>query len=108
MARTQAHHSGVIDSDNVEDNGEECDKDNNIDCESEISDLPSLADIFLRSDSGFNCKGDRENSAFAATAAGIQLGASLDRLIVLDDDWPADDPYTPSSDDKNLPSKTRT
>lgn len=97
----RACRSGVIDSDNVED-GQESDKDDSIDCESEISDLPSLMDIFLRSDSGFgesadlsykasaspspvdrtrkDCchEGDCENSGnpTATIAAGTQPGAS--------------------------------
>ncbi len=97
----RARRSGVIDSDKVVD-GKECDKDKDINCEREIGDLPSLTDIFLRSDSGFGgsadlnckasaspapvdrtgkecyCEGDCENSGnpTATTAAGIWLRAS--------------------------------
>ncbi|KAK5282692.1 hypothetical protein LTR80_011998, partial [Exophiala xenobiotica] len=123
---TRARRSGVIDSDNVED-GEESDKDDGIDCESEISDLPSLTDIFLRSDSGFrgsadlsykasaspspvdrtrkDCfhEGDCENSGnpTATIAAGTQPGASQDDPIVLDDDHPVDIPDAAASGDGN-------
>ncbi|KIX01042.1 uncharacterized protein Z518_10108 [Rhinocladiella mackenziei CBS 650.93] len=122
----RAHRSGVIDSDNVED-GEECDKDDDIDYESEIGDLPSLTDVFLRGDSGFKsadlsckaatspapvdrtgkeccCEGDCGNSGnpIATTAAGIQLGASQgeswrSHVVV----HPADILDTATSDDRN-------
>ena len=93
---TRARSSGVTD-------GEDCDKDDDdSDYESEISDLPSLTDIFLRSDPGFGgstdlkCKAsaspapvdgtgkeccregglEESGNPIATTAAGIQLGAS--------------------------------
>ncbi|KIX06502.1 uncharacterized protein Z518_04478 [Rhinocladiella mackenziei CBS 650.93] len=129
---SRARRSGVFDSDKVEDD-EECDRDDDIDCESEISDLPSLTDIFLRSDSGFggsadlNCKasassapvdrtgkeccreGDCESSGnpTATTAAGIRLGASQDNPIVLEDDQPVDISDAASPDDQNPNPRSR-
>ncbi|KIW41808.1 hypothetical protein, variant [Exophiala oligosperma] len=90
--------------------------DDDIDCESEASDLPSLYEIFTRNDTQFGgsgefgCKvfassapvdrtseergreGDSEEIAdlAAATVTSVQLGASQDNPIVLDDDQPVD------------------
>jgi len=96
------------------------------DHESEISDLPSLADIILRSDPGFGgsadlrseastppalgrtgkeCwrESDCENSAqpTATTSTGIQPGASQDNPIVLDDYQPVSFPDAAASEDGN-------
>ena len=50
VAKTR--RSGSADSDNVEDNGEECDKYGDIDCESETSDLLSLTESFCGATQG--------------------------------------------------------
>ncbi|OQU97138.1 hypothetical protein CLAIMM_03122 [Cladophialophora immunda] len=100
--------------------------DNDIDYESDASDLPSLADIFLRSHTRFRgddlsykastspvppdrtskkrCYGgDSEDGAnpAAAAATGVQLGASQDEPIVLDDEQPVNIPDAAASGDKN-------
>ncbi|KAI9793928.1 MAG: hypothetical protein M1816_007180 [Peltula sp. TS41687] len=122
----RARSSGSPDSDKIEDDGDECDKEDDIDCESETSDLPSLADIFLRSDSGFkgsdgpSCKAfalrapfdrtgkdychesDREDSGSpaATTATDVRHGSSQDNPIVLDDDQPINTHDAACSDHK--------
>ena len=69
----RARRSGVIDSDDVED-GEERDIDDDIDSESEISDLPSLTDMYLQGDSGFGGSADLSRKASASPSAVDKTG----------------------------------
>ncbi|KIX01143.1 uncharacterized protein Z518_10209 [Rhinocladiella mackenziei CBS 650.93] len=122
-----ARSTGATDNDEIEDS-EEGDKDDDIDYKSETTDLSSLQDIFARSGTGFRGRdnlsrktlvslapvdrtskgrcheGDSANP-IATTAAGVQLGASQDNPIVLDDDQSVNIHDAASPDDEKPPFK---